>query len=83
MTGPEHYAKAEEHLAKADAIETDGHDDGMSAWHQRQAAVHATLALAGAVGNNDTASGQTVHESNAWYRVSGSKPEHADAEVLR
>jgi len=46
MTGPEHYAKAEEHLAAAAAIETDGHDDSMSAWHQRQAQAHATLALA-------------------------------------
>lgn len=46
MNGPAHYAKAEEHLAAAAAIETDGHDDSMSAWHQRQAQVHATLALA-------------------------------------
>ena len=48
MTGPQHYAKAEEHLAAAATIETDGHDDSMSAWHQRQAQVHATLALAAA-----------------------------------
>ena len=41
MTPAEHYAKAEEHLAAAAAIETDGHDDSMSAWHQRQALVHA------------------------------------------
>jgi hypothetical protein len=46
MNGPAHYAKAEEHLALAASIETDGHDDSMSAWHQRQAQVHATLALA-------------------------------------
>ena len=46
MTGPAHYAKAEEHLAAAAAIETDGHDDSMSAWHQRQAQAHATLAVA-------------------------------------
>ena len=46
MTGPEHYATAEEHLASATGIETDGHEDGKSAWHQRQAQVHATLALA-------------------------------------
>jgi hypothetical protein len=48
MTGPQHFAKAEEHLALAAQIETDGHDDSMSAWHQRQAQVHATLALAAA-----------------------------------
>jgi len=40
MTGPAHYLKAEEHLAYAASIETDGHDDSMSAWHQRQALVH-------------------------------------------
>jgi hypothetical protein len=51
MTGPDHYAKAEEHLDHAAAIETDGHDDSMSAWHQRQAQVHATLALAAATAN--------------------------------
>jgi hypothetical protein len=55
VTGPGHYAKAEEHLANAAAIETDGHDDSTSAWHQRQAQVHATLALAaGALGLDDS-----------------------------
>ncbi len=49
MTGPEHYAKAEEHLASAAAIETDGYEDSKSAWHQRQAQVHATLASTAAV----------------------------------
>jgi hypothetical protein len=48
MTGPGHYAKAEEHLGFAASIETDGHDDSMSAWHQRQAQAHATLALTAA-----------------------------------
>ena len=37
MNGPEHYREAQAHLAVAAAIETDGHDDSMSAWHQRQA----------------------------------------------
>jgi hypothetical protein len=45
MTGPEHYAKAQQHLAAAAAIETDGDEDSKSGWHQRQALVHATLAL--------------------------------------
>jgi hypothetical protein len=49
MTGPQHWAKAEEHLAAAAAIETDGHDDSMSAWHQRQAQAHATLALVASI----------------------------------
>jgi hypothetical protein len=48
VNGPAHYAKAEEHLAAAAAIETDGHDDSESAWHQRQAQVHMTAALVAA-----------------------------------
>ncbi len=48
MTGPAHFARAEEHLAAAATIETDGDEDSMSAWHQRQALVHATLANAAA-----------------------------------
>jgi hypothetical protein len=48
VNGPDHYIKAEEHLAAAALIETDGHDDSMSAWHQRQAQAHATLAAAAA-----------------------------------
>ena len=46
MTGPEHYREAQAHLVVAEQIETDGHDDSMSAWHQRQAQAHATLAMA-------------------------------------
>lgn len=46
MTPSEHYAKAEEHLDAAATIETDGDQDSTSAWHQRQAHVHALLALA-------------------------------------
>jgi hypothetical protein len=45
MTPAQHYSEAEEHLAAA-AIETDGYEDSQSAWHQRQAQVHALLALA-------------------------------------
>ena len=63
-------------------IETDGHEDSPSAWHQRQAQVHATLALAGATGNNEANAGQTADECNAWYRVAGTKPEQA-AQVTR
>jgi hypothetical protein len=42
-TGPEHYALSEGHLAQA----REHHDvrPEESAWHQRQAAVHAELAL--------------------------------------
>ena len=45
------------------------------------AQVHATLALAAATGNNEGGVGQTVHESNAWYRVAGSKPAADDGEA--
>ena len=48
MTGPEHFTAAEENLAAAAGIETDGYEDSRSAWHQRQAQAHATLALAAA-----------------------------------
>jgi hypothetical protein len=48
LNGPEHFLEAQAHLAAAAAIETDGHDDSTSAWHQRQAQVHAILALAAA-----------------------------------
>ena len=49
MNGPEHWAKAEEHLAAATlATAAAAATDGMSAWHQRQAQVHATLATAAA-----------------------------------
>jgi hypothetical protein len=48
MNGPAHWAKGEEHLARADAIETDGDEDSMSAWHQRQAQVHMTAAATAA-----------------------------------
>ena len=49
MNGPAHYGEAQAHLAVAEEIETDGDQDSMSAWHQRQAQVHATLALTAAV----------------------------------
>jgi hypothetical protein len=69
MSGPQHYAKAEEHLAAAAAIETDGHDDSMSAWHQRQAQAHATLATAAA-----SAASRAImrpEERDEWDRVTG------------
>jgi hypothetical protein len=74
MTGPQHYAKAEEHLAAAASIETDGHDDSMSAWHQRQAQAHATLALAEAVALGH-------YNFNGWVSAAGKAS--AEAEVTR
>ena len=73
MTGPDHYAKAEEHLAAAAAIETDGHDDSMSAWHQRQAQAHATLALtaATALGGANLTLPQLDATAAEWESVIG------------
>jgi len=61
MTGPEHYATATEHLAAAIATETDGHEDSMSAWHQRQAQAHATLAM--------TAATVDLDDGDTWEKV--------------
>jgi hypothetical protein len=51
MTGPDHYREAEKHLGFAAVIETDGDEDSTSAWHQRQAQVHAILGLTAATVN--------------------------------
>jgi hypothetical protein len=60
---------AEEHLNTAAGIETDGRDDSMSAWHQRQAQVHATLALAGAIVDGPAVMRPEDHDE--WDRVTG------------
>jgi hypothetical protein len=77
MTGPEHYRAAEFHLKSAAAIETDGHDDSTSAWHQRHAQVHATLALAAATALNDGTPGLDAADWNAWRKVAHVKPDEA------
>lgn len=46
MTGPEHWREAERHLREAFACTED--QNYLSDWNQRQAQVHATLALAAA-----------------------------------
>jgi len=71
MTGPEHYAASEAHLEHAASIETDGDEDSMSAWHQRQAQVHATLATAEA-----TIAAATMRPEghDEWERATGVSP---------
>jgi hypothetical protein len=64
MTGTEHYREAEWHLLRSAKLDTDRPDE-LSAWHQRQAQVHATLALAAA-----TALGSG---SGKWAEVAGAK----------
>lgn len=63
-SGPEHYLKAEDHLASADVL--DEGDLEASAWHQRQAQVHATLALAAATAMNDADGGMGAKDWDAW-----------------
>jgi hypothetical protein len=65
MTGTEHYREAEWHLLRSARSNTDEPGE-LSAWHQRQAQVHATLALAAA-----TALGSG---SGKWAEVAGAKP---------
>jgi hypothetical protein len=74
MTGPEHYSRAEYHLITAASIETDGHDDSMSAWHQRQAQVHATLAQAAATAMAAVAA-MPVWDADSWSDTAGTQPE--------
>jgi len=69
VNGPQHFAEAQEHLAKADAIETDGDEDSKSAWHQRQALVHAALATAAAF--VDTMAVMLPEERHEWDRATG------------
>jgi len=78
VNGPEHYAKAQQHLAAAASIETDGYEDSISAWHQRQAQVHATLATAAAFVDGPAV--MRPEERDAWDRVTGRRE---DAEVTR
>ncbi len=67
MTGPEHFVKAEDHLT--DAATMDAVDPEAAAWHQRQAQVHATLALAAA-----TALMPGPAEWSAWDAAAGVTP---------
>lgn len=64
MTGTEHYREAEWHLLRSAKLDADMSGE-LSAWHQRQAQVHATLALAAA-----TALGSG---SGKWAEVAGIK----------
>jgi hypothetical protein len=70
MTGPEHYLKAEDHLT--DAVTMDEEPE-VSGWHQRQAQVHATLALAAAaaVAKLD---GMPTKDAIAWQHTAGLTP---------
>jgi hypothetical protein len=64
MTGPEHFRAAEDHLD--DAVTLDEGDMEASAWHQRQAQAHATLALAAATALNDADGGLKYADWAEW-----------------
>jgi hypothetical protein len=71
MTGTEHYREAEWHLSRSAKPDTDMPGE-LSAWHQRQAQVHATLALAAA-----TALGSG---SGKWAEIAGTKATGSSAD---
>lgn len=70
MTGPEHYRQAERCLNSA----TRADDRDRSEYWQRQAQVHATLALVAATASLDasegpgggSATGRTAEDAKAW-----------------
>ncbi|MBV9207395.1 MAG: hypothetical protein JO037_18785 [Actinobacteria bacterium] len=64
MTGTEHYREAEWHLLRSTKLDAESTGE-LATWHQRQAQVHATLALAAA-----TALGSG---SGKWAEVAGTK----------
>jgi hypothetical protein len=66
MNGPEHYSKAEDHLTDAATL---GDVPEATAWHQRQAQVHATLALAAAVVDGPAV--MRPEERDEWDRATG------------
>lgn len=75
MPGPEHYRQAEKHLQHASETSI---EDGTAGWHQGQAQVHATLALAAATAmgsrrnmGNDRVSGMPAVDYAAWDKVCG------------
>lgn len=69
MTGPEHYRKAEEHLAEAAEAAPD------TPWersHLAAAQIHATLALAAATALIDGTPPSDSHTAyRAWKQVAG------------
>jgi hypothetical protein len=68
MTGPDHYRKAEELLAKAHDYLGRGEGQDSAAVWAAVAQIHATLALAAA-----TALGTMAADGRAWTEVAGTK----------
>lgn len=68
-TGPEHYREAEKHLDYAKAADL---GDDSERFNLGAAQVHATLALAAAVGTyGESDATRTINDVRAWERVAG------------
>ena len=69
MTGPEHYREAERHLQWSAEVISDKDVAEAADWHQKQAQVHATLALAAATALGREGEGQTQPsmDRTAWF----------------
>jgi hypothetical protein len=65
MTGPEHYAKAEQLLGQAEQL-VQADEPSAATWSVEQAQVHATLALAAATALKDIDS-----EEPTWIGTAG------------
>ena len=66
MTGPEHYRKAEQEMQIAEQAEAESH---LEVYSLAVAQVHATLAMAAAVGLNDHEGGMPPGDWSAWRAV--------------
>ncbi|WP_037823049.1 hypothetical protein [Streptomyces sp. NRRL B-24720] len=82
MTGPEHYAAAEQ-LGHEAAHQVENHSDWDAAQaYAAMAQVHATLALAAATAmsaplDGEAESGLPPRDAAAWYAAAGVKPGEA------
>lgn len=75
MTGPEHYAKAEQLLEDAHKMQ---HDSGPGCGSEEliaEAQVHATLALAAATALRDPETGLSTPDWDAWCKAAGTTAE--------
>lgn len=69
MNGPEHYLRAEAALAN-----TTWESDAERAELLASARVHALLAIAAALGLNDTVDGMPFRDRDAWQATAGVRP---------
>lgn len=74
MTGPEHYCEAQDLLDTARRASDRGRDEDAAFW-QREAQVHATLALAAATAlNGFSVEGSPQADRQAWYEAASEGP---------